>query len=126
MSLSIYRSVLTWAALCAAAGVLAVSIRAADHTAEKSPDKNAAAKPQGDVKVTGNAGHMENSKLTPAEIALDKPVTLKYNAMPLHEVAATLSRLDSALNVLLDGKRAWSKRASKLTCRSTTPAKSCR
>ncbi len=103
MSPSVYRSVLTWSALCGAAGVLAVSVRAADHSGEKSPDQHAAAKLQGNVKATGNAGHIEKSKRTPVEIALDAPVTLKYNAMPLHEVAATLSDL-TGVNVLLDGK----------------------
>ena len=110
MSPTVYRSVLTWAALCTAAGLLAVSIRAADDPAAKAPEKNSAAKPPSEVKTKsatgGNvaqAGHAERSNRTPVEEALEKPVSFDFVATPAKDVAEAIS-LSAGINVLVDMK----------------------
>ncbi len=105
MSPTVYRSVLTWAALCAAAGLLAVSIRAADDPRAKAPDKNSAAKPTSDgtAKDTADATSAEKAKRTLAETALEQPVTLDFKATPLKEAVAAIGKM-AGTNLLLDAK----------------------
>ncbi len=111
MSPTVYRSVLTWAALCVGAGLLAVSIRAADDAGAKAPERNSATKPQsevgnkktGDAETGGTADQAENSKRTPVEEALEKSIQLAYVATPLKDVAQAIS-LNTGINVILDVK----------------------
>ena len=74
-----------------------MSTRAAEDAGAKSAEKPSVAK------AAKDAGHAQPAERTAVDEALDKPVTLKYVAVPLKDVAAAIGQL-AGINVLLDPK----------------------
>jgi hypothetical protein len=110
MSPTLYRSVVTWIALCVAAGLLAYSIRAADSGDAKPivpepANRNAAADKLPPRKFANSVGsdvrQPEPLDNTAIHAALDKPVSLDFKATPLKDVVAKIETL-TGINVLLD------------------------
>ncbi len=98
MSPPVYRSVLTWSALCVGAGLLALSTRAAEDAGAKPAEMPSVAK------AANAATHAQPAERTAVDEALDKLVTLKYADVPLKDVAAAIGDL-AGINVLIDDKR---------------------